>query len=1040
MDLLQQARRELLHHQAESSFKGKHFRAALKKYEELLKTALKGGDEREVAFYEEKVGDCYEKLDHESHEDRVKDHEKAGEYYIRCADRYRVLGDHEKAGEVYEKGAKTFEELDNFKRAGEFYEKSGIMFEDVGDFFNASYAYHAAAEYYEKDGEHGSAAQMYEKSAVVDLKIKDKASAGLSFKKAAQNYERAGRWKDAIDGYAGAVEIDTLNRQYLEVADTYERMAEAYYELDDQKNAIYYHLKAADLRAANDNQAKAAASYREVGGVYQNGGEVDNAIGYYLKSAETYYGIDSVAQAAASYSQAAAAYALKGDLKTAGDRYVDAAKASELAKNDGVTRDAYMKAADAYVKAAEKSGGGDAADLMGKAAEAYGEIGLHEKSAETYRRRAELLDKAGDNEGSEEAFREAAEAYVEGGMLWDAAESYVDHGDYGRAAELYDRHAAAKEEEKDLYGAGLAYMEAGNCYRRLHDHPMMKNRLDKAVSYFSKYAAAGDNKVLLGDAHRKIGECYKTLGDFNNALQHFSKAEGIYGEAGEEGRVKVTSAFRVSVEAVKALDRGDYNAAEKLVSESEKLFNEAIEGGDWKREYVRILGENVDEGRAMVNKIKLKPDVTLDMDQRTVTFSGVPVVLNLKLSNNGSYTMKGITFLEHLPEEMELLKLPDDVPELEPGGERKASVELTASRTGEYRIKPIEVYYEDQKGHKYVKASSEVSVEVIERPAADFKNYMKAVESYRRYGESQERNGNWFQAGDGYRQMAETYGKFRTDEQLEKHYRKAIDCYTRYIGAGREVEDETTVKRLGDAHWFIGQALDAIGDPAGAAQHYQESIPYYRRSRMDDRVNRSAGYRLKAEGTKMLKEGDAGGSEKLEEALKYLNEAVKSGGFSGRELEVLEGGAAEARTMLDTGAPDEEKPDEQARGGEATGAVEEKAPAGDTPSVTLDFGDTLDVKVGSEVGVDGLVVNDGGVDVTGVRFLGNTTDDFEVSEAPEEIKSLPAGGERTVKVKFKSSREGSYPAKLVELFYRDPDGKRYFKSSEPVNVKAGAGN
>ena len=89
----------------------------LKKYLRLLESSIRAKDAYDMAYYNERVGDCYEKLEHQKHEDRLRDHEKAGAHYIEAAELYHGLGDHKKAGVIYEKGAKAFEELEEYGRA-----------------------------------------------------------------------------------------------------------------------------------------------------------------------------------------------------------------------------------------------------------------------------------------------------------------------------------------------------------------------------------------------------------------------------------------------------------------------------------------------------------------------------------------------------------------------------------------------------------------------------------------------------------------------------------------------------------------------------------------------------------------------------------------------------------------------------------------------------------------------------------------------------------------------------------------------------------
>ena len=113
--------------QAEHNFSSGNFQAAAEEYERLLKMVGASGDEDYIIALEQRLGDCYEKLNHQSHEERVSDHKKACEHYLKAADRLQDRGEWEKAGQIFEKSAKALEEFDANKEAGHLYKKSATM-------------------------------------------------------------------------------------------------------------------------------------------------------------------------------------------------------------------------------------------------------------------------------------------------------------------------------------------------------------------------------------------------------------------------------------------------------------------------------------------------------------------------------------------------------------------------------------------------------------------------------------------------------------------------------------------------------------------------------------------------------------------------------------------------------------------------------------------------------------------------------------------------------------------------------------------------
>jgi len=89
-------------------------------------------------------------------------------------------------------------------------------------------------------------------------------------------------------------------------------------------------------------------------------------------------------------------------------------------------------------------------------------------------------------------------------------------------------------------------------------------------------------------------------------------------------------------------------------------------------------------------------------------------------------------------------KLPEKIDSLAPGQKLKLYMELIPRNAGEYRIRPVEIYYEDQDANRYVKASNQILIEVVQLPPADYKNHTAAVEQYIKYAENQKENKNYY--------------------------------------------------------------------------------------------------------------------------------------------------------------------------------------------------------------------------------------------------------------------------------------------------------
>jgi tetratricopeptide (TPR) repeat protein len=1018
MDIIGGAKREILHMQADRNFSQGNYRDALEHYLRLFDLLLESGDDMTLAQYDERIGDCYNNIDHHGHKEMIDDHKKAAEHFIKAASRYRKIRQYDKAGLVFEKGAKAFEEFDNLKDAALFYHESAKMFMEVGDFVNASYAFFTAAQKYEKDGDFDKASNAYQYSALSDLKIKDTANASISFKKAAANYQKSKLWEKALDTYANSIGIDTTARRFLDVAETYENMANCQYEKEDYKNAVYYYTKAAELRITNDDIKNAALNLRQVGDVYKTMKDYSKAIEFYLRSSKAYFNANSPAQDAMSVSKAARVYETMEQFEQAANQHLEAAKSNRVALNEPMARDAFIRAAQMYVKAAETNHDNVAASALHmKAALAYSDIKDVVNAANEYNSCASLLYDANRHSEAQECYKKAALEYVKGGMIGEAAEAFVNQEDYANAADLYDKFAERNEQEKDEYGGALGYLESANCYRRLEKESLMKSRLDRALALFGKaleHIKAKDSKesqTLIGDAFRKMAEAEIRLNEYEKAQMHLKKAQEAYLHANEPARESIARAFLQLVEGIKAIDYGYYPKAEEMLASAKGLFDEQVNSRGWKKEYTKILAESAAEAEDLIEKIKLKPEVELDIDRRSYTFAGIPVILNVKLNNNGKYTMKQISFLEHLPEEIKLTKLPDDIASIEPGNIERTSVELTPTKTGFYRIKPIEVYYEDQKTHKYVKASNEISLEVVEFPPTDYKNYTKAVDVFQKYADSQENNQNWFQAGDGYRQMAEAYGKFRADEALQAYFRKAVDNYGKYVADNfkKKHENKAQTKRLADACWYFAEGCRNLKRFDEAVDAYDRSVPLYNSAGSRNLANRSSAFKLKVDGTRLINIGDYAQAETtLRQALDFFDDVVKTGGIDEDTVAFIEKNEDEVKNMLEL--------------------IRNK------PDISLLVECPTTSKRWQDITLTATMTNPQKYPLRGLKPVLKVVDGIELLEKADNIDEIAPGQTQNVKFKMRAVSEGHFKFKPLDVIYQDNKGNAFMRGSNEVII------
>jgi len=1022
MDLITRAHIAVVVKEAEYHYKRENYKTALVKYLKLLDLALKIREDALIAKFHELSGDCYERIEHNKKKDMTKDHIRAGDHYINAAKFYIRAGDREKAGEIFEKGAKTLEELEELGKAAEFFIKSAKMFIEIGDYFNASYTYHNAAEYYEKTNEYEHAAKTYLEAGLIDLKIKDTSNASMSFKHAGKNYEKKSMWQNAIDAYADAVEIDSLARKYLDVADSYERIGKVYLKIKDFKNSIHYHGRSAEIRMKNRDLANAAYSYREAGEVYHMSKDFENAIENYLKSAKLYEKTKTHNQAATSYMKTAKTYEELKDYKKAGKYYIEAAKSGEASKNQRMVSDGYMKAANSLEKysdlSVEKNDFDEAEISLLEAATCFDTIKDYEMAANKYLKYADIMWSIDQKEKAIKGYRKSAEEYIKAGKIWDAAESYYYTHDFDTSANTFIEYAKTMEEYKDFYSAAAGYLHTSLSIKKLNRNTIVKQYALKAVNLMRKYIEGftkppdkGKELLQYAEGRRMLGECHQILLEYRDSKRQYSKALELYKKVGDESRIVLATALLRKMEAEHKIDHGYYPEASKILQEAQTLFEETIKDSNWRRMYVDYLKENLEDVIGMIEMIELKPKVILEVDQRTYTFSNIPLIINFELTNTGRYTMKRISFLEHLPDEINLTRLPDPIEELQSKSNIRGSVELTPTETGFYRIKPLEVYYEDQEAHKYVKACNEISVEVEEQPPTDFKNYQNAVQIFIKYAKSQKENKNWFQAGDGYREASETYGKFNTDHTLREYFKDSRENYKKYVeeNSDKEQDDPTKVKRLGDALWFAGEQSRLLEELDDAGKDYEESVIYYRACKMLHLADRSLAFKKKTEGIRFIKHGDYEKAQKsLEESLTHYNDVVKWSGFTIDEIKYYERSEDEIKNLLAT--------------------IKQK------PEISVSVIGPVKAAIGETITYKAMITNPQEFNVTSVRAVVKPVDGLETLRKPDLIPSIEPGKTTEIEFKIKPLKEGDYKFIPLDITYNDDKDNSYMKGSDEVSI------
>ena len=413
-----------------------------------------------------------------------------------------------------------------------------------------------------------------------------------------------------------------------------------------------------------------------------------------------------------------------------------------------------------------------------------------------------------------------------------------------------------------------------------------------------------------------------------------------------------------------------------------------------------------------LKKIELKPEMTLAVDQRSFTFPEIPLLLNLAVENKGSHPLMQISFLQHLPEEIKLMRLPEGAEKIMPGETLAGSIELTPSKPGYYRLQPIEVYFEDEDGNKYVKASNEVSVEVVEPPPTDYKRHMTAVDTYLKYGKNQEENSNYFHAGDGYRQAADVYNKFNSDSRVVDYYFKAVENYRQYYEERQgdlESHDSNKIKRLADALWFSAECNRKSDRLQNASKDYLQASEVYEKASVQKREILAKSFHEVVEGKIKAKHGQYLQAIKLlEKGLADLDQAIKEGGFEGGYVKTLEKFEDEARLVL-----------KQVR---------------ERPEIGISMKPPTHVPVNNPFKIPVRIKNTLDEPILEVRPVLKRPEEFETVTKPGVYNQVLPGQEVDATFTLYAHQPGEYEFKPLDVSYKTRDGKRYIQGSRNLEL------
>jgi len=983
-----------------------------------------------LAPYYLKIANCYENAMHLTQKDRTSDLKHAAENYMKAARIYSEVKKYNMAHKNYEIAAKRYEEVEEYKKAGEVYIELGEVYERVKDYLAATSMYGKGAEFYERGEDYESALKVYMKSAQMKEGIKNISGASSSYGRVAELYRMLGQHKKALKYYIMSATLSSELEHVPNLIKTYTAIAKNYEDTKDYDTAIYYYMSSAEFAKDSDKLA-ASNNYKSIGRCYRSKKDCKSAIRYYEKATNIRLKLKKYMDAANVYKTIGECHEELEEFENAGDSYVSYAEIS--LKEDENSVSGYKLAAEAYIKGAEKNLKEkkieEAVELYKRAGAGYESMREPLSAANVYYKAARIESEV-DYGKAISIYKEAARLYEDAGELIKAADSDWKCKDYKSAMRLYLRYAKEQEKEKIYFRSGEGYKKAAECNIGLGNKTAANRNYTKAIKQYLGYIDETERlgvkkgeKTNPGKANHDIGESYRILGEFQKSERYFDKAVSYFKEKKMVTEEILSSAFLSLTKADIAIQQGDYTVANEELNKAIKNISESIEKGKWDEEYTKFLNDTLGEAKHLLSEIGEKPEVTLLLDRHSYTFVKEAVIVNVVVTNHGKNPIRNITFLPHIPEELEVIVLPTEIAKIKPEGSSRNSIEMVSDKAGRYHVKPLEVLYHDEANNKYVKSSNPVIIEVVEKVSGDYKNYRVAISSYLEYAKNQLGNQNYFHAGDGYMRVAETQERFGEDVEMEKSYRKAVDCYLKYVEGmkGEKNLGFTHLKRISEAHNSVGEIYERINNLPDAERYFKIALESYKKTKsrskrhsdkllIDSHTIAIDAFVSKVAAKKLIKRG------KYPEAKKYLNKSKKSfedalrkGGWDEDGEKIIDKNRGEIDMLMDE--------------------IQRK------PAISLSISFPKKANAGKPLAVKIFIKNEWDNDVQGVRFLTRLPENFEVKKAPGEIPAIKAGEAKDIQVELIPKNAGKFQFKLFDMTYKDGKGRNYMMSSDDVSVE-----
>ena len=402
--------------------------------------------------------------------------------------------------------------------------------------------------------------------------VRDYQSAGDEYyregklNRAAEMYARAGNWLEAAKASCRAEQLDRA-LEYLENGEDHEA--------------------AGDLLAAHGAERE-AVRYYERAGAFWKAGEVALRTKQPLRAAALF-------ERSGGFSRAAECYEQSGDLDSAirawageSDKLEKAGEAIDARRIDGHRAQLLARVG----RPAEAAQLCEQLNQRALAAEMWVRAGKLEVAIERFleageaRRAAALLDRVPSLEPAQRArvlseaarHREAAEIYLELGLLDDAAEALEAAGDWLQSAELRRRNGDLSP-AADLYFRAGAYATAAECFAEI-------GVLDRAGDAFARSGRPD-----------RAASCYLAVGRALDAARMFLAAEDQDSAASALRAIEAddpdyrTATLMLAPLLIRAGEGGAALDRLDLVPGDEATDEEILDISYWRARALELLGE-----------------------------------------------------------------------------------------------------------------------------------------------------------------------------------------------------------------------------------------------------------------------------------------------------------------------------------------------------------------------------------------------------------------------------------------------------------------